>query len=129
MLEEVLDKLASTKIDRKRFVTLKEELLKELANKAFDKPYQQAGRRLKEELISAVWPVEAVLDALVDITPDDLSNWRLEKLANVSLEALFVGNINGAQVSQIIELYEAVFRSGKEEKRASYSEDQKSARN
>ena len=117
LFEEVLNKLASTKIDRKRFVTLKEELLKELANRAFDKPYQQAGRRLKEELISAVWPVEAVLDALVDITPDDLSNWRLEKLANVSLEALFVGNINGAQVSQIIELYEAVFRSGKRRKK------------
>ena len=117
LLEEVLNKLVSTKIDRKRFVTLKDELLKELANKAFDKPYQQAGRRLKEELISTVWPVEALLDALVDITPDDLSNWRLEKLANVSLEALFVGNINGAQVSQIIEHYEAVFKSGKRRKK------------
>ena len=116
LIERVLAKLASTKVDLKRFDALKEELLNELANKKFDKPYQQAGRRLKEELISSVWPVEAVFDALVDIELDDLLNWRSDKLANVSLEALFVGNIDSVQVSQIIEHYETVFNSTKKSK-------------
>ena len=117
LIERVLAKLASTKVDQKRFDALKEELLKELANKKFDKPYQQAGRRLKEELISSVWPVEAVADALVNIEPDDLLNWRSNKLAKVSLEALFVGNIDRVQVSQIIEHYETVFNSTKKSKK------------
>ena len=117
LIERVLAKLASTKVDQKRFDALKEELLKELANKKFDKPYQQAGRRLKEELISSVWPVEAVADALVNIEPDDLLNWRSNKLAKVSLEALFVGNIDSVQVSQIIEHYETVFNSTKKSKK------------
>ena len=116
LIERVLAKLASTKADLKRFDALKEELLNELANKKFDKPYQQAGRRLKEELISSVWPVDAVFDALVDIELDDLLNWRSDKLANVSLEALFVGNIDSVQVSQIIEHYETVFNSTKKSK-------------
>ena len=117
LIERVLAKLASTKVDLKRFDALKEELLNELANKKFDKPYQQAGRRLKEELISSVWPVDAVFDALVDIELDDLLNWRSDKLANVSLEALFVGNIDSVQVSQIIEHYETVFNSTKKSKK------------
>ena len=117
LIERVLAKLASTKADLKRFDALKEELLNELGNKKFDKPYQQAGRRLKEELISSVWPVDAVFDALVDIELDDLLNWRSDKLANVSLEALFVGNIDSVQVSQIIEHYETVFNSTKKSKK------------
>ena len=117
LIERVLAKLASTKVDLKRFDALKEELLNELANKKFDKPYQQAGRRLKEELISSVWPVEAVFDALDDLELDDLLNWRSDKLANVSLEALFVGNIDSVQVSQIIEHYETEFNSAKKSKK------------
>ena len=117
LIERVLAKLASAKVDLKRFDALKEELLNELANKKFDKPYQQVGRRLKEELISSVWPAKAVFEALVDVKPDDLLNWRSDKLANVSLEALFVGNMDSVQVSQIIEHYEIVFNSTNKSKK------------
>ena len=117
LLEEVLTKLLSINLNLERFEVLKVELLKELDNKRFDKPYQQAGRKLKEELVSSVWPIEALAAALADISPNDLLDWRAGKFSNVSLEALFVGNVDSAQVLQVIELYESLFNNTKRSKK------------
>ncbi|MBA58642.1 MAG: hypothetical protein CMQ40_05655 [Gammaproteobacteria bacterium] len=109
LLEEVLEELTGLAVKQSRFIALKNELLKDLKNKSFDKPYQQALRKLREELIESIWPIEKIIDELENATVGKLVRWRSSQLENVSVQALLVGNFDEGVPQEIRDLFGSFF--------------------
>ena len=104
LLEEVLARLVNLQIDPERFRVLKAEQERNLANAGKDRPFQQAFARLADEIVSSSWTPEAQLNALRGVTPQQLAAWRDQKLAELSVQALLLGNLGAKDAAAVRKL-------------------------
>ena len=106
LLDEVLTRLTSLAINKDRFVVMKAELLKEMANASLGKPYLQSYQRLQDLMISSNWTPEELIEATNKITVDSLTRWRDQKLSKVNLQAMIHGNITSQRAVEVKQLVE-----------------------
>ena len=110
LLEEVLKRLVGLEIKQQRFTLLKTELLKDLRNASKDRPFMQSYRRLQDEMLTAGWSPEELIEALADVTRSDLVIWRNKMLRAVTVQAMLHGNVTGAQAHELLGLIKQYVR-------------------
>jgi secreted Zn-dependent insulinase-like peptidase len=101
LLDTVLERFSTLKIDPERFVINQRELERNWRNFASERPYQQAYSALPNLLLSTSWSPEALADAITSITVKDLEAWRSTRLQDFSILGLSHGNLNEQQLQQV----------------------------
>jgi len=101
LLDEVLEKFTSIKTDTERFDLLKQEMLTNWRNFASERPYTQAFSALRVALNNQQFAQEELADALEQITPASLTDWRDRALTKVGVKALLHGNLSPERSDQL----------------------------
>ena len=104
LLEEVLMRLTSLEIDPEKFTLLQSELVRDLKNLSRERPYLQTYQRVKDELLNASWTWQEMLAEVETITLEDLTSWRDDTLAEVSIQSLVHGNVTTERVDALVDM-------------------------
>ena len=94
LLETVMMKLTSTKIQPARFQVLKSTLIRKWLNSSKDYPYRQTMNAASEILVSNRWPSTDLARITENISIKQLEEWKEQKFKGVSVDALLHGNVN-----------------------------------
>ncbi|MCP4598443.1 insulinase family protein, partial [Neptuniibacter sp.] len=92
LLQQVVDALKAPEFDKKRFAILKQRFTEKLKNGFNDKPYNQTTGRMYELLMSQA-DKRSQLDAIENITLDDLQQFSIQLLKAPAIKALAHGNL------------------------------------
>lgn len=93
VMQEVVDQLLNGEIDEANLERVRYGLSREWRNAPQDPLYHQAQRTLSEVLIRPQWSTPVLLEALDDISLDDLRAYRDDFLSQLHVQALVVGNL------------------------------------
>jgi len=104
LLEKIIDKLTSFKIDSNRFEILRENYIRGLKNSVADQPHQHAIYYNSVVLTEKVWHKEELLSSVDILTVEALQNFIPRLLANVKLECLVYGNSTMEEAASIYSL-------------------------
>ncbi|MEH6471914.1 MAG: insulinase family protein [Halopseudomonas sp.] len=101
LLEQIIDTLASIKIDADKLQIFKQELRRQLENKAKDKPYNQGFDALYQRILDPRWSTEQQLAAIDTIDARQLQAFKDELFMKGDVEALAHGNISQGQAKAL----------------------------
>jgi len=93
LLDLLLDQMLELHIDPQRFAIKKEQLRQLWKNSRHDRPYLQLNRELATILHHHSWTPETYLDALENLTPQQLADFITRLLAQLHIEVLSHGNL------------------------------------
>lgn len=96
VIQAVIDQLLHGEISAGSLARVRYGLSRQWRNAPQDPLYSQAQRTLSEALIRPQWSTPALLEALDDISLDDLRAWRDDFLSQLRVQALVVGNLDKA---------------------------------
>jgi len=105
LLDKVMDKLTSFKVDENRFTILKEAYTRGLKNFQAEQPHQHCVYYNSVVLSERVWHKEELLAALPDLTVDSVTDFIPRLLTSLHVECLVYGNCTD---SQALNLYTKV---------------------
>lgn len=94
LLNAVLDALVNAPIDPEEFARQQAQQVRNLRNKASDRPYSQTFAAVAQTLFSDTWPPSAQAAATERLRPEALAQWRDRRLAKVGLLGLLHGNLD-----------------------------------
>ncbi|WP_106479023.1 insulinase family protein [Phytohalomonas tamaricis] len=100
VIREVIDQLKQGDIDRETFERIKLNLKQQWLNQRQAALYEQMNYTLVNTLIRPQWLTEQQLDAIDDLSVDDLRAFRRQWLGNLHLQAMAVGNLTAAQAQE-----------------------------
>ena len=92
LLDKIMDKLTSFKVDTSRFNILKEAYTRGLKNFQAEQPHQHAVYYNSVVLSERVWHKEELLGALPDLTVQAVEDFIPRLLCSVHVECLVYGN-------------------------------------
>ena len=92
LLDKVMDRLTSFKVDPARFRILKEAYTRGLKNFQAEQPHQHAVYYNSVLLSERVWHKEELLEELAELTEESVSDFIPRLLASVHVECLVYGN-------------------------------------
>ena len=104
LLGNVLQSVTDNPLDARRFLTIKESLTTALHNLSKDRPYMQTLRALQDELLSASWPPDKLLEEINHVEFNDLEAWREERFRRVTVMAAMHGNVAQDDVLHLREI-------------------------
>jgi secreted Zn-dependent insulinase-like peptidase len=111
LLQEIVASLADGEFDQKRFVSLKQELLRRWSNSSKRLPYKQLYGAVGETLSLGRWPEQAMIDAVQSLTLEDITSQQKALLQSAKLEALVFGAMSekeaGEQLVMVMQLLDA----------------------
>ena len=93
LLKDVLDAFAAPDVDAERFTVAHTKLAKGYANHKLRRPHEQVRETIYHLLYPGVWPVDDLLDALRQATPETLAAWRRTRLGQMGATLLVHGNL------------------------------------
>jgi insulysin len=102
LLEEVLKALVAADFTQERFDIIKTEMLRSLENASKQTPYIRLIQNLQGLLVSPFWTEEQRMQALTDITLEQVRAFVPEILASLRIEALYHGNITRAEAESMM---------------------------
>ncbi|ERL52198.1 insulinase family protein [Halomonas huangheensis] len=94
VMQQVIDQLLNGEIEASNLERVRYGLKRQWSNTPRDPLYYQAQRTLSEALIRPQWSTPVLLEALDDISLDDLRNYRDDFLSQLHVQALAVGNLD-----------------------------------
>ncbi len=97
LLERILAALRAPRLDPERFRILRADLIRRLANRRDDSPYQRAADELRNLLLVPSWSPEQRLAAAGRIGLADLERFVPELLGRLEVVALAHGNLTRAR--------------------------------
>ncbi|MFW6345268.1 MAG: insulinase family protein [Halomonas sp.] len=101
VMERVLEQLRHGKVEAADFARVQYRLQREWRNAPQASLHRQAGRTLAEALVTPQWPSAALLEASHELTVEDLRQARDALLAELRVEAMAVGNLEGKQAEAL----------------------------
>ncbi|CAI0374959.1 unnamed protein product [Linum tenue] len=112
LLETVIEKIATFKVDPDRFAVIKETVMKEYENYKFQQPYQQAMYYCSLILQDQTWPWMEELEVLSQLQADDLARFTPMMMSRAFLECYIAGNIERDEAESISTQIEDAFFKG-----------------
>ncbi len=94
LVEMLVNELQAPRIQRERFDSIKQELIRGLRNSKQQTPYRQLFKQFSLELFSPFWSDQQIADMLEQVTFEDIQVFSAQWLQGLKLEALFYGNID-----------------------------------
>ncbi|RXG67447.1 Insulin-degrading enzyme [Armadillidium vulgare] len=104
LLKKIIEKLTTFKVDPKRFEILKDAYVRALRNFAADQPHQHLIYYTSLLLSEIGWSKEELLNAVEDLTVENLETFIPRFLSNLHLEFLIHGNASKEQAEKIAEI-------------------------
>lgn len=92
LLDRILQTLLRERFDPERFAAMRTELMRDWANSARRRPYDQLFDEMRVSLVERSYPDRALREALATLGPDDLARYIGELRSALSLEVLVHGN-------------------------------------
>ncbi len=97
LLDRLLDALTEARFDSERFRVLKDELARDLANKALDRPFRQVLEALDHALMTPSWSWRERLAALEGIDREALEAFARHLFDRAELKVLAHGNFTAEE--------------------------------
>ncbi|KAI8612850.1 Metalloenzyme, LuxS/M16 peptidase-like protein [Chytriomyces sp. MP71] len=97
LLQRILTTAKHLKIDRKRFVAVKEALGRSYKNWAQEQPYQHAAFFASYVTQEKLWTSEEKLEVLDDISAEDVEAFYPQLLARLNVEGFVFGNVEASE--------------------------------
>ena len=101
LLEKVLSVLKRPALAADRFKLYKAKLQRNLANKALDRPFRQVLAEMKRQLVKPAWRPAEKLQALHQISRQDLVEYTGKLFNNMEVEVLADGNLTADEAKSI----------------------------
>lgn len=111
LLEKIMDKMVSFKVDPKRFEVLKEAYVRGLKNFEVEQPYQHAVYYLSALLSEQVWLKDELLKATSQLTAERVQQFIPQFLSKVHVECLLHGNVTMLEAMETAKLIESKLTS------------------
>ncbi|KAL1312426.1 hypothetical protein HN51_039044 [Arachis hypogaea] len=108
LLETIIEKIATFRVQTDRFSVIKEMVTKEYQNSKYQQPYQQAMYYCSLILQDQTWPWMEQLEVLPLLQPEDLSKFVPAMLSRSFLEFYVAGNIEGNEAELMVRHIEDV---------------------
>lgn len=104
LLEKILEKMTTFKINPQRFEIMKESYERSLRNSFKEQPHQQAVYYNNLILGEREWPREELLDELDDISVAELQHFVAGLFSRLQIEGLVHGNFTEVLCPALAEL-------------------------
>lgn len=111
LLQEILTTLQVARFPEDRFAVAKERKQRGLQNAKERKPYEQALSKLQNTLIDPSWSEDERLDALSDISRNDLQDFKQAFFQELDVAILASGNLTRASTLNAAALVDAIVLS------------------
>lgn len=112
LLAMIKQQLMRPTLTKKRFVSIKKELVRHLSNTQQLTPFRQLFKTLPATLYSPYYSDVEKRQALDDVSFSDLQDFAKQWLAGATVQGLFYGNIDTAKVTQWQQLIAGVVVKG-----------------
>ncbi|GAB6025052.1 hypothetical protein CHUAL_010157 [Chamberlinius hualienensis] len=106
LLEKVIDKLTSFRVDQKRFDIIKENYIRGIRNFQSEQPHQHASYYMALLINEHGWTKEELLSSTDELTPEALQAYIPKLLGKLHIETLFHGNITKQRALDMVALVE-----------------------
>ena len=110
LLEKVLLSMRELEVKTDRFKIVKERVLRSYRNWNFQQPYRQVGDYLGWLTKEKGWINEQYLTELVQLNPEDISNFYPQLLSQMHIEILCHGNIHKEDAARMTNLIQATIK-------------------
>lgn len=111
LLDKVLEKMTNFKIDRQRFIILKENYIRSLKNFEAEQPYQQAMYYLSLLIAEQAWSKEELLEATEEMTIERMEEFIPQLWSKLHVECLIHGNVDKDRALALIKILEDRLKS------------------
>ncbi|KAK2166408.1 hypothetical protein LSH36_39g02052 [Paralvinella palmiformis] len=108
LLQKVIEKMTSFKIDGQRFDILKENYERGLKNFKAEQPHQHAIYYTSALTSEQVWTKDELLDALDEVTLEKLEAFIPQLLSRLYLEMLVYGNVTRELANKLADMIENI---------------------
>lgn len=112
LIDTLLNRMKEGDFNADRFKIFKERFTRSLQNAKKKKPYEQAIAAGQRIVLSPSWTEEEKLEALKDVTIDDLNQYRKAFFHHLEIVILSTGNINKENSIQIANGVEQTILNG-----------------
>lgn len=110
LLEKVLLTMRDLEVKPDRFKVVKERLIRGYRNWDFQQPYHQVGEFTNWLGTDRGWLNEQYLAEIIDLTPEDISNFYPQLLRQIHLEILCHGNMYKEDALRVTDLLESTLK-------------------
>ncbi|CAL1547485.1 unnamed protein product [Lymnaea stagnalis] len=108
LLEKILEKMATFKVDPNRLAIFKDIHGRNLRNFQAEQPHQHAIYYTNMLTSETLWNKEELLQALDDVTATNLQHFISQLLGKLFIEGLVFGNVTKAQSIQMTDMIERI---------------------
>lgn len=113
LLREILKALKEPQITSETFNRHRDELLRQWANAARQKPYQQTLAKTSFLVSSPGWQEQQLIAALAPLTPAQLQAFAEQFISQLDIEVLGNGNISHTEMASRVRLIEDLLQTDK----------------
>ncbi|KAL5021570.1 hypothetical protein ScPMuIL_000725 [Solemya velum] len=111
LLKKIMQKLTSFQVDPKRYEILKELFTRSLRNFNAEQPHQHAMYYTSVLMSEIMWTKDEMLEAMEDVTLENLQNFIPKLLYKLHMEGLIYGNISEQKALELSDIVENVLSS------------------
>ncbi|XP_059153920.1 insulin-degrading enzyme-like isoform X2 [Physella acuta] len=108
LLEKIVEKMASFKVDPTRLEIFKDIHGRNLRNFQAEQPHQHAIYYTNVLTSESLWTKDELLQALEDVTLENLTVFIKQLLGRLYIEALIYGNVTRSQAHEMMDLVEKI---------------------
>ncbi|CAG2101367.1 unnamed protein product [Medioppia subpectinata] len=111
LLDIVVNKLITFKIDPKMFDIIKDIYIHDLKNSHGDQMVQLLGRNMLNITTDRIWTDEELIQTVDDLTIDNVSQFKDQFLSRFHIEAFIYGNVLKSEAIAVCDSFEHKFKS------------------
>lgn len=104
LLEDIMRKLKTLKLNKARFEVWKERNLRSYRNLGYNNPYTQVGTHMNYIFNELTWTLEEKEQALTEVTFEDLEEFAPQVLRESNAEILAFGNLQKEEALKISDM-------------------------
>ncbi|CAG8459644.1 11740_t:CDS:10 [Diversispora eburnea] len=111
LLEKIIHEMKNFKVDPKRFEIIKEQVERGYRNSFLNPPYSHSAFHIYYMTHSKIWTIEECLEALKDITSQDIQEFYPKLLSYLHIETFSHGNLFKEEALKLNQIVEDILQS------------------
>jgi len=110
LLQKVIERLANFRVDKERFELIKETVTREYKNFQMEQPFTRALYNINLCIENLRWSNEEYIEAIEEITAEQLQEFIPRLLEGLFIESLMHGNISHEDVITMMHMIETILK-------------------
>ncbi|MEP1593118.1 MAG: insulinase family protein, partial [Halieaceae bacterium] len=112
LLQRLVDTIKQPDFDPTRFNNIRKDMIRALENSVAQRPSSQVVADLREALLYGEWGEQPLIDALKDLTLDDVESYATKLWASATAEVMLYGNYPPEAVEQVTDIVSPLLGDG-----------------